>query len=602
MDFYGFYTGTEFHAHEYLGAHVTDDGVVFRVFAPAASGIAVIGEFNEWNGDPMNKIYDGNFWECVIPTAKVGQMYKYRIYDQSGGCLDRCDPYGRRMELRPHSASIICGGGKQKFTDEKWLKTRDGGLDKPLNIYEIHAGSWRCKPDEEDQKDVAEHWYNYRELADLLVPYLKENHYHYVEMMPLAEHPSDESWGYQISGFFSPTSRYGTPDDLKYLVNKCHNAGIGVIMDFVPVHFAVDDYALWNFDGTALYEYPHGDVGKSEWGSCNFMHSRGEVRSFLQSAADYWLEEFHFDGLRMDAISNLIYWQGNPARGENKDAVQFLQNLNSGLKARFPSALLIAEDSTARPNITTPVWSGGLGFDYKWDMGWMNDTLSYFQAPVSERMEKYHKLTFSMQYFYDEKYLLPFSHDENVHGKATILQKMNGDYEGKFPQGRALYLYMYAHPGKKLNFMGGEIGQLREWDEKRQQDWELLSYPNQDAFHHFMMELNKVYASNPAFYEKDYDRDGFRWLDCHQEGRCIYTFERRSKDQRLLAVFNFSDQKQEHYQVAVPGAKTIKPLLSTDWKIYGGGKAVSKRRKKVAKGVAEFTLAPFSGEIYVIEE
>ena len=370
MDFYGFYTGTEFHAHEYLGAHVTDDGVVFRVFAPAASGIAVIGEFNEWNGDPMHKIYDGNFWECVIPTAKAGQMYKYRIYDQSGGCLDRCDPYGRRMELRPHSASIICGGGKQKFTDEKWLKTRDGGLDKPLNIYEIHAGSWRCKPDEEDQKDVAEHWYNYRELADLLVPYLKENHYHYVEMMPLAEHPSDESWGYQISGFFSPTSRYGTPDDLKYLVNKCHNAGIGVIMDFVPVHFAVDDYALWNFDGTALYEYPHGDVGKSEWGSCNFMHSRGEVRSFLQSAADYWLEEFHFDGLRMDAISNLIYWQGNPARGENKDAVQFLQNLNSGLKARFPSALLIAEDSTARPNITTPVWSGGLGFDYKWDMGW----------------------------------------------------------------------------------------------------------------------------------------------------------------------------------------------------------------------------------------
>ena len=602
MDFYGFYTGTEFHAHEYLGAHVTDDGVVFRVFAPAARGIAVIGEFNEWNGEPMHKIYDGNFWECVIPAAKVGQMYKYRIYDQNGGCLDRCDPYGRQMELRPHSASIICGGGKQKFTDEKWLKTRDGGLDKPLNIYEIHAGSWRCKPDEEDQRDVAEHWYNYRELADLLVPYLKTNHYHYVEVMPLAEHPSDESWGYQISGFFSPTSRYGTPDDLKYLVNKCHNAGIGVIMDFVPVHFAVDDYALWNFDGTALYEYPHGDVGKSEWGSCNFMHSRGEVRSFLQSAADYWLEEFHFDGLRMDAISNLIYWQGNPARGENKDAVQFLQNLNRGLKERFPTALLIAEDSTARPNITTPVSAGGLGFDYKWDMGWMNDTLSYFQAPVAERMEKYHKLTFSMQYFYDEKYLLPFSHDENVHGKATILQKMNGDYEGKFPQGRALYLYMYAHPGKKLNFMGGEIGQLREWDEKRQQDWELLNYPNHDAFHHFMMELNKLYAANPAFYEKDYDRDGFQWLDCHQEGRCIYTFERRGRDQRLLAVFNFSDQKQEHYQVAVPGAKTIKPLLSTDWKIYGGGKAVSKRRKKVVNGVVEFTLAPFSGEIYIIEE
>lgn len=505
------------------------------------------------------------------------------------------------MELRPHSASIICGLEKDSFTDEKWLKKRGGGLDKPLNIYEIHAGSWKCKPDEKGQKDVAEHWYNYRELADLLIPYLKENGYNYVELMPLSEHPSDASWGYQISGFFSPTSRYGTPDDLKYLINRCHNAGIGVIMDFVPVHFAVDDYALWHFDGTALYEYPNGDVGNSEWGSCNFMHSRGEVRSFLQSAADYWLEEFHFDGLRMDAISNLIYWQGNPARGENKSAVQFLQNMNRGLKEKYPSVLLIAEDSTARPDITAPVAAGGLGFDYKWDMGWMNDTLSYFQSSPAERVEKYHKLTFSMQYFYDEKYLLPLSHDENVHGKATILQKMNGDYEGKFPQGRALYLYMYAHPGKKLNFMGGEIGQLREWDEKRQQDWEILSYPNHDAFHHFMMELNKLYMSNPGFYEKDYERSGFQWLDCHQEARCIYAFERRGGHQRILAVFNFSDQKQASYKLAVPGAKTLKPLLLSDWNIYGGSTAVSKRRKKVVKGSAEFTLAPFSGEIYLIE-
>ena len=588
MDFYGFYTGTEFHAHEYLGAHVTDDGVVFRVFAPAASGIAVIGEFNEWNGDPMNKIYDGNFWECVIPTAKVGQMYKYRIYDQSGGCLDRCDPYGRRMELRPHSASIICGGGKQKFTDEKWLKTRDGGLDKPLNIYEIHAGSWRCKPDEEDQKDVAEHWYNYRELADLLVPYLKENHYHYVEMMPLAEHPSDESWGYQISGFFSPTSRYGTPDDLKYLVNKCHNAGIGVIMDFVPVHFAVDDYALWNFDGTALYEYPHGDVGKSEWGSCNFMHSRGEVRSFLQSAADYWLEEFHFDGLRMDAISNLIYWQGNPARGENKDAVQFLQNLNSGLKARFPSALLIAEDSTARPNITTPVWSGGLGFDYKWDMGWMNDTLSYFQAPVSERMEKYYKLTFSMQYFYDEKYLLPFSHDENVHGKATILQKMNGDYEGKFPQGRALYLYMYAHPGKKLNFMGNELGQLYEWSEAGTLDWALAERP----FHRFFHSLCKTYRDNPALH-CDYAPDSFSWADSRVDAPSLIGMVRRGHGETLLALCNFGSDPAV-YDGPLGDAPSL--LLHTDLVEFGGDTEEGELNTELP-----LLLPPYSGMLLRIE-
>ena len=600
-----FFNGDCFDAYRILGAHpcTAPDGAEgwrFAVWAPGATAVEVCGGFDGWEaGVPMERAETG-VWSAFIPGLAEGDLYKYRVHGADGSVVMRSDPYAFSTELRPGTASRLAKLDFA-FDDHAWMERRDKCRNRPLNIYELHAGSWKHKPGS-TQPDGSDGWYNYEELAKELIPWLLDHHFTHVELLPLAEHPFDGSWGYQTTGYFSVTSRYGTPAQFAAFVNACHRMGIGVIMDFVPVHFAVDDYALWNFDGTALYEYPHGDVGKSEWGSCNFMHSRGEVRSFLQSAADYWLEEFHFDGLRMDAISNLIYWQGNPARGENKDAVQFLQNLNSGLKARFPSALLIAEDSTARPNITTPVWSGGLGFDYKWNMGWMNDTLSYFQAPVSERMEKYHKLTFSMQYFYDEKYLLPFSHDENVHGKATILQKMNGDYEGKFPQGRALYLYMYAHPGKKLNFMGGEIGQLREWDEKRQQDWELLSYPNHDAFHHFMMELNKVYAANPAFYEKDYDRDGFRWLDCHQEGRCIYTFERRSKDQRLLAVFNFSDQKQEHYQVAVPGAKTIKPLLSTDWKIYGGGKAVSKRRKKVAKGVAEFTLAPFSGEIYVIEE
>ena len=596
MDFYGFYTGKIFDAYKYLGAHVEEKGVTFRTFAPSASRITLIGEFNDWQEWEMNKVSDGNFWECYVPQAKAGQMYKYKIYDRNSNPVDHCDPYGFGMELRPSSASIIRDMSKYKFKDSQWLQSRSDCRKKPLNIYEIHFGSFR-KP-----SDKADDWYNYEEMIDILIPYLVKNGYNYLEIMPLNEYPCDESWGYQATGFFSPTSRYGTADQLKAFIDACHKHNIGVLMDFVPVHFAVDAYGLANYDGTALYEYPNSAVGVSEWGSCNFMHSRGETRSFLQSCANYWISEFHMDGIRMDAISRAIYWQGDPARGVNLNAVEFLQYMNQGLKCMHPSVILAAEDSTSFPKVTDPVDQGGLGFDYKWDMGWMNDTLSYFQAPVSERMEKYHKLTFSMQYFYDEKYLLPFSHDENVHGKATILQKMNGDYEGKFPQGRALYLYMYAHPGKKLNFMGGEIGQLREWDEKRQQDWELLSYPNHDAFHHFMMELNKVYAANPAFYEKDYDRDGFRWLDCHQEGRCIYTFERRSKDQRLLAVFNFSDQKQEHYQVAVPGAKTIKPLLSTDWKIYGGGKAVSKRRKKVAKGVAEFTLAPFSGEIYVIEE
>ncbi len=385
----------------------------------------------------------------------------------------------------------------------------------------------------------------------------------------------------------------------------CHGSGIGVIMDFVPVHFAVDDYALRNYDGTALYEYPNQDVGKSEWGSCNFMHSRGEVRSFLQSAADYWLTEYHFDGLRMDAISNMIYWQGNPARGENKGAVMFLQNLNQGLKKRHPSAVLIAEDSTARPNITTPVERGGLGFDYKWDMGWMNDTLSYFQSWPEQRTEKYHKLTFSMQYYYEEKYLLPLSHDENVHGKATILQKMYGDYDLKFPQARAFYLYMYAHPGKKLNFMGNELGQLREWDEKRQQDWDILKYPSHDAFWRFMKDLNEIYEKNPAFWQKDYERDGFLWLDCHQESRCIYAFERKGARQRIAAVFNFSGRVQTDYQVTVAGAKSLTLLLDTNRDIYGGSETGLDKKVTVkadAAGKVKLTLAAFSGKCFVVEE
>ena len=599
MDFYGFYTGTEFDAYRYLGAHCQETGMVFRTFAPGARSIDVIGEFNSWQGSKMRKIYDGNFWECLIPDAKPGQMYKYRITGADGSCRDHADPYGFAMELRPHSATFICEEEAFDFDDASWMKKRGAGMDKPFNIYEIHAGSWKRPSDE------PEDWYNYEELGEKLVPYLKEQGYNFVEIMPLAEHPSDESWGYQITGFFSPTSRYGTPKQLKHMVKLLHSHNIGVIMDFVPVHFAVDDYALWNYDGTALYEYPNQDVGKSEWGSCNFMHSRGEVRSFLQSAANYWLTEFHFDGLRMDAISNMIYWQGNPARGENKGAVLFLQNLNQGLKMRHPSSVLIAEDSTARPDITKAVSEGGLGFDYKWDMGWMNDTLSYFQSSPEQRVERYHKLTFSMQYYYQENYLLPLSHDENVHGKATILQKMNGDYEGKFPQARAFYLYMYGHPGKKLNFMGNELGQMREWDEKREQDWDILKYPVHDAFFRFMRDLNRLYLKNPAFWQKDYEQEGFQWLDCHQESRCIYAFERKGQKQRIVFVFNFSGIEQNPYTVKVPGAHRLVLLMDTDRDIYGGNRMglenSTEKSIDLVSGAADLSLASFSGQCYLAE-
>ena len=497
MDFYGFYTGKIFDAYKYLGAHTEKQGVTFRTFAPSASRITLIGEFNEWQEWDMNKVSDGNFWECYVPQAKAGQMYKYRIYDRSGNAVDHCDPYGFGMELRPNSASIIRDMNKYKFKDSQWMQNRSDCRKKPLNIYEIHFGSFR-KP-----SDKADDWYNYEEMIDILIPYLTKNGYNYLEIMPLNEYPCDESWGYQATGFFSPTSRYGTADQLKAFVDACHKHGIGVLMDFVPVHFAVDSYGLANYDGTSLFEYPNSAVGVSEWGSCNFMHSRGETRSFLQSCANYWISEFHMDGIRMDAISRAIYWQGDPARGVNLNAVEFLQYMNQSLKGMHPSVILAAEDSTSFPKVTDPVDQGGLGFDYKWDMGWMNDTLNYFRTAPEYRPENYHKLTFSMMYYYDARFLLPLSHDEVVHGKATIMQKMSGDYENKFPQARSLYMYMYAHPGKKLNFMGNEIGQFREWDEKREQDWMLLDYPAHDAFAHFMKDLNKLYLEHSALWEKD---------------------------------------------------------------------------------------------------
>ena len=592
MDFHGFYTGKIFDAYQYLGAHITDAGVVFRTFAPGAQKVSLIGECSQWREYEMNRVYDGSFWECYVDGASAGSMYKYRIYEKSGSCVDHCDPYGFGMELRPNSASIVRDLNSYQFHDSAWMLSRSDCKNRPLNIYELHFGSFR-KPSER-----VDDWYTYEEMADILIPYLKQNGYNYLEIMPLNEHPCDESWGYQSTGFFSPTSRYGTADQLKAFVDACHQNSIGVIMDFVPVHFAVDGYALAQFDGTALYEYPHAAVGVSEWGSLNFMHSRGEVRSFLQSAANYWLAEFHVDGLRMDAISRMIYWQGDPGRGVNLDAVKFLQYMNRGLKALHPTAILIAEDSTSYPDVTKSVSENGLGFDYKWDMGWMNDTLDYCRTAPAYRGMNYHKLTFSMMYYYHDQFLLPLSHDEVVHGKATILQKMNGHYEKKFPQARILYMYMYAHPGKKLNFIGNEIGQLREWDEKRQQDWNLLDFPVHREFHRFMMDLNHIYLQHLALSEKDYDPDGFRWLDCHQEERCIYAFERIGSSERIIAVFNFSNCEQI-YQLKVRNSQTVQVLLSSNWVIYGGDETSCGANLTPKNNILELTMKPYTA-LYMV--
>ena len=594
MDLYGFYTGKIFDAYQYLGAHLQDRGVCFRTFAPAASRITVIGEFNNWQEWEMNKISDGNFWELFVPDAAEGMMYKYCIYDRAGNRVEHCDPYGFGMELRPNSASVIRDMKSYSFSDEEWMNSRSDCRQKPLNIYEVHIGSFK-KP--EDRPDA---WYTYKEMADILIPYLKKNGYNYLEIMPLNEYPCDESWGYQATGFYSPTSRYGTAGQLKYFVDICHQNGIGVIMDFVPVHFALDSYGLAMYDGTSLYEYPNSAVGVSEWGSCNFMHSRGEVRSFLQSAANYWLTEYHIDGLRMDAISRAIYWQGDPARGVNGNAVEFLQYMNQGLKKLHPSAILAAEDSTSFPKVTDPVDHGGLGFDYKWDMGWMNDTLDYFRTDPEYRSREYHKLTFSMMYYYDARFLLPLSHDEVVHGKATILQKMNGDYDGKFPQARAFYMYMYAHPGKKLNFMGNEFGQLREWDEKREQDWMLLDYPIHSGFARFMKDLNILYLEHSALWEKDYEADGFQWIDCHQEESCVYVFQRTGKTERIIAAFNFSDRDLS-YELRLPRCQKITELLRSDMEIYGGNRKRRRPARKITDGRYPAELPAFSAVYYEIQ-
>ena len=607
MDMYGFYSGKVFDAYKYLGAHVKENEVTFRTFAPNAKKIELIGEFNDWNGIEMKRADDDNFFECTIENAKPGMLYKYKIYDKNGRCVDHCDPYGFGMEVRPNTASIIRDLDEYKFNDDEWIKRRDDCKDKPLNIYEVHLGSWRKKSDDT--------WYTYKEVAHLLIPYVKEYGYNYIEIMPLSEHPCDESWGYQNTGFFSPTSRYGTAIDLMYFIDKCHENNIGVIMDFVPVHFAIDGFALANYDGTSLYEYPYEDIEMSQWGSKNFIHSRGEVRSFLQSAANYWIEEYHFDGLRVDALSNIIYWQGNSDRGENKGAIEFIKGMNKGLKELHPTVILAAEDSTAYPKVTEKVEDGGLGFDYKWDMGWMNDTLEYFKMHPYDRKRAYHKLTFSMMYFYSEHFLMPLSHDEVVHGKATIIQKMHGEYGDKFKQVRALYMYMYAHPGKKLNFMGNEIAQFREWDEKREQDWNILDYPIHNNFYKFMKKLNNIYLEYPALYKNDYEYSGFRWIDCHQEDKCIYVFERVCKEQRVIAIFNFSNEYHKDYELKVDSIKKMRLIIDSNSDDLEANEVIyivraNNRSDKVKENKSEeeientilIDIPAFSARYYLVEK
>ena len=588
MDMQAFYTGHAFDAYEFFGAHSYFGGTHFAVWAPAAQYVQVVGEFGEYG---MHRTYAG-VWEADVNGADAGMAYQYRVTGANGRCVDHCDPYGFAMKLRPDGRSVIAER-PTGFADEAWLAARSKNYDKPFNIYEVHMGSWQQKEDGS--------WYTYAELAELLPAYCKKYGYTHLELMPLAEYPFDGSWGYQTTGFFAPTSRYGTPDELAQFINACHKQGIGVILDFVPVHFAVDEYGLKEFDGTPLYEYPAASVGQSEWGSCNFMHSRGEIRCFIQSCADYWLRVFHADGLRMDAVSRLIYWQGDPNRGVNGSTLEFLKGMNAGLQQRHPTAILIAEDSTNFPKVTAPVEYGGLGFDYKWDLGWMNDTLDYFKKTPEERKHNLSKLTFSMMYAWNEHYILPFSHDENVHGKATIVQKMYGEYEGKFPQARALYLYMAIHPGKKLDFMGNEFAQLREWDESREQDWSVLKYPNHDSFRVFRKALNEAYLQNDGFWLREYDPAAFRWLDCAHPEKNACAIWRQGSEGGVLAAFNFGDTELTDYELTLPQKGKLTLLLDTDWTIFGGSTTKPAKGKALpAADKLTLNLPPFSGVLYAL--
>lgn len=589
MNLSDFYNGNEFEMYTYLGAHRTHDHhVTFRTYAPNAKHVSLIGSFSDWTEIPMHPIANGQFYEASVPAAE-GDLYKYRIYTNDYDFIDHCDPYAAWAEVRPATASRIFTSS-YTFHDDEWFNLIDDSEHEPMNIYEVNLGSWYLKEDDE--------WYSYEELAGMLVKYCKENHYNYLELMPITEFPNDASWGYQPTGYFAPTSRYGTPDQLRYLIDACHQASIGVILDFVPVHFAIDGFALNNYDGTPLYNYPNDAVGKSEWGTCNFQHSRGDVCSFLNSSGYYWLKEFHFDGLRLDAVSNLIFWQGDSNRGVNNNTVNFIKNFNGGLKKRLPHALLFAEDSSSYPGVTKKLEEGGLGFDYKWDLGWMNDTLDYFKKTSDERKENYHKLTFSMYYFYNEHYLLPLSHDEVVHGKKTIIDKMYGEYEDKFKNARAFYMYMFAHPGKKLNFMGNEIAQFREWDEKREQDWDLLKYPIHDAFNHYFKDLSKLYLEHPSLSAHDYDLSGFEWIDCHQEDKAVYVFERRCEDERTIFFFNFSSEEQTYTYTNSQGEHFI-PLLDSNAKIYGGENEAENEFD--VNHTKTFTLDPLSAKAYLIK-
>ena len=605
MDIYLFNEGEHRKIYEIMGSHLRNfggvEGTLFTVWAPNANRVSVVGDFNCWDGrrHTMRLIGVSGIWELFIPALKEGEIYKFEIKDGHGNIFLKLDPYANRTELRPRTAAIINREYPFEWNDHAWMEARKhkNWFESPVNIYEVHLASWQHPKMRKIDPDNEDDFHNYRELAHVLADYLNEMGYTHIELLPVAEHPFDPSWGYQVTGFYAPTARYGTPEDFAYFVNYLHNRGIGIFLDWVPAHFPKDAFSLGRFDGTALYEHEDPRQGEHrDWGTYIFNFGRCEVRNFLMGNALYWLDRFHIDGLRVDAVASMLYldysrkdgeWIPNKYGGnENLDAISFLKRLNELTHELHPGSLMIAEESTAWPMVSRPVYLGGLGFSNKWNMGWMHDTLEYFSKDPVYRSYEHNKLTFSMLYAFTENFILPLSHDEVVHGKRSLIDKMPGDYAQKFANLRSLFVYMIAHPGKKLLFMGGEIGQWNEWYSKRGLDWNILDFPAHKSLQTMIKDLNGLYKASPSLWEDDFTPGGFEWIDCSDYQQSVYSFIRWDKRRSApyVVILNLTPLVRNDYTIGIPfGGKWVE-IFNSDNQRYGGSGILNSGEIQACEG------------------
>jgi len=595
--------GRHYDTYEKLGGHVITlegvRGVHFAVWAPSAKRVSVVGDFNDWDGrvHPMRARGSSGVWEMFIPERNEGAIYKYEIVGPSGNILPlKADPYAFRSELRPNTGSVVASLDHHKWQDADWLASRaqKNWFESPISVYEVHLGSWRRVPEDHQR------WLSYRELADQLIPYAKDLGYTHIELLPIMEHPFDGSWGYQTLGYFAATSRYGTPAEFMEFVDRCHQAGIGVLLDWTPAHFPRDTHGLAQFDGTHLYEHSDPRQGAHpDWGTLVYNYGRNEVQNYLISNALFWLDKYHIDGLRVDAVASMLYldysrkpgeWVPNQFGGrENLHAIDFLKRMNEVTHGKFPGVLTIAEESTSWPAVSRPTYLGGLGFSFKWNMGWMNDTLNYFSHDPVHRKYEHNKLTFSLLYAFTENFLLPFSHDEVVHGKNSLLHKMPGDGWQQFANLRLLYGYQYAHPGKKLLFMGQEFAQRHEWSEAGSLDWHLLQWDPHRGVQKLVSDLNHLYAAEPALHQVDHDWRGFEWIDANDADNSVLTFIRRGKNPEdlIVAVINATPVVREGYRLGVPNPGFYREIMNTDAAHYGGSNVGNKGGQQAAEHPAQ---------------